>query len=77
MPVDGFDETLSRMRNKKASLCLFVFSSQQDLDAIQSISAGLSVKKDAEEAAKCREKGNSIFKTRDYKAAALHYSQVE
>ncbi|XP_014895926.1 SET and MYND domain-containing protein 4 isoform X2 [Poecilia latipinna] len=48
---------------------------QQDLDAIQSISAGLSVKKDAEEAAKCREKGNSCFKTRDYKTAALHYSQ--
>ncbi|MED6250078.1 hypothetical protein ATANTOWER_024362, partial [Ataeniobius toweri] len=48
---------------------------QQDLDAVQSISAGYSVKKDPEEAAKCREKGNSSFKAKDYKAAALHYSQ--
>ncbi|XP_014895925.1 SET and MYND domain-containing protein 4 isoform X1 [Poecilia latipinna] len=55
--------------------CASSLANQQDLDAIQSISAGLSVKKDAEEAAKCREKGNSCFKTRDYKTAALHYSQ--
>lgn len=52
------------------------FSSQQDLDALQLISAGFSVNKNAVEAAKCREKGNSSFKSRDYKSAALHYSQV-
>ncbi|XP_023197563.1 SET and MYND domain-containing protein 4 [Xiphophorus maculatus] len=55
--------------------CALSLANQQDLDAIQLISAGRSVKKDAEEASKCRETGNSIFKTRDYKAAALHYSQ--
>ncbi|MEQ2315212.1 hypothetical protein AMECASPLE_019785 [Ameca splendens] len=55
--------------------CALSLANQQDLDAVQSISAGYSVKKDPEEAAKCREKGNSSFKAKDYKAAALHYSQ--
>ncbi|KAM4726042.1 SET and MYND domain-containing protein 4 [Anableps anableps] len=54
--------------------CALSLINQQDLDVVQSISAGPPVK-DAEEAAKCREKGNSSFKARDYKAAALHYSQ--
>ncbi|KAM4547210.1 SET and MYND domain-containing protein 4 [Fundulus diaphanus] len=55
--------------------CALSLTNQQDLDAVQSISAGYSVKKDPGEAAKCREKGNCSFKARDYKAAALHYSQ--
>ncbi|XP_070774047.1 SET and MYND domain-containing protein 4 [Enoplosus armatus] len=50
-------------------------TTQDDLDFVQSISAGYSVQKDTEQAAKCREKGNSSFKNRDYTAAALHYSQ--
>lgn len=56
------------------SVCLF--SSQDDLDFVQCMSARYSVQKDTEQAAKCRERGNSSFKTRDYTAAALHYSQV-
>ncbi|XP_044079233.1 SET and MYND domain-containing protein 4 isoform X2 [Siniperca chuatsi] len=55
--------------------CSLTLTTQDDLDFVQSISAGYSVQKDAEEAAKCRERGNSSFKTRDYTAAALHYSQ--
>ncbi|MED6282850.1 hypothetical protein CHARACLAT_002569 [Characodon lateralis] len=55
--------------------CALSLANQQDLDAVQSISAGYNVKKDPEEAAKCRERGNSSFKAKDYKAAALHYSQ--
>lgn len=55
---------------------LLLFSSPDDLDFLQSISTGFSVEKDPELAAKCRERGNSSFKTRDYTAAALHYSQV-
>ncbi|XP_020499739.2 SET and MYND domain-containing protein 4 isoform X1 [Labrus bergylta] len=50
-------------------------TTQDDLDFMQSISAGNPVLKDTEQAAKWREKGNSSFKTRDYTAAALHYSQ--
>ncbi|AWO99826.1 putative SET and MYND domain-containing protein 4 [Scophthalmus maximus] len=46
-----------------------------DLDFLQSISATYSMQKDTEQAAKCRERGNCSFKTRDYTAAALHYSQ--
>ncbi|XP_068456648.1 SET and MYND domain-containing protein 4 isoform X2 [Clinocottus analis] len=48
---------------------------QDDLDMVKSISSGYSVQKDAQLAAKCRERGNSSFKTRDHAAAALHYSQ--
>ncbi|XP_073334868.1 SET and MYND domain-containing protein 4 [Pagrus major] len=48
-------------------------TTQDDLDFVQSISAG--VQKDTQQAAKCRERGNSSFKIRDYTAAALHYSQ--
>ncbi|XP_033493777.2 protein-lysine N-methyltransferase SMYD4 [Epinephelus lanceolatus] len=55
--------------------CALSLTTQDDLDLLQSISAGYSVHKDTEQAAKCREKGNSSFKTRDYTAAALHYSQ--
>lgn len=44
---------------------------------MESISADYSVQKDEERAAKCRERGNSSFKTRDYREAALHYSQVK
>ncbi|XP_035523052.1 SET and MYND domain-containing protein 4 [Morone saxatilis] len=50
-------------------------TTQDDLDFVQSVSAGYSVQKDTEQAAKCRERGNSSFKSRDYTAAALHYSQ--
>lgn len=56
-------------------LVLFL-SSQDDLDFLQYISAGYPVQKDTDQAAKCRERGNSSFKTRDYTAAALHYTQV-
>nr|XP_046267475.1 SET and MYND domain-containing protein 4 [Scatophagus argus] len=55
--------------------CSLTLTTQDDLDFLQSISAGYSVQKDTEQAAKCRERGNSSFKTRDYTAAALHYSQ--
>ncbi|XP_034746376.1 SET and MYND domain-containing protein 4 [Etheostoma cragini] len=55
--------------------CALTLTTQDDLDFVQSISAGHSVEKDAEQAARCRERGNSSFKTRDYTAAALHYSQ--
>ncbi|XP_029030151.1 SET and MYND domain-containing protein 4 [Betta splendens] len=48
---------------------------QDDLDFVQSVSAGYSVQKDTKQAAKCREAGNNSFKTRDYTAAGLHYSQ--
>uniref|UniRef100_A0A1A7WL94 Protein-lysine N-methyltransferase SMYD4 n=1 Tax=Iconisemion striatum TaxID=60296 RepID=A0A1A7WL94_9TELE len=48
---------------------------QNDLDFLQSVSTGHLVKKDPEEAAKSRERGNSSFKAKHYKAAALHYSQ--
>uniref|UniRef100_UPI0037E8BBC5 SET and MYND domain-containing protein 4 n=1 Tax=Semicossyphus pulcher TaxID=241346 RepID=UPI0037E8BBC5 len=55
--------------------CTLTLTTQDDLDFVQSISAGHPVHKDTEEAAKCREKGNSSFKNRDYTAAALNYSQ--
>ncbi|GLD46507.1 SET and MYND domain-containing protein 4 isoform X1 [Lates japonicus] len=55
--------------------CALTLTTQDDLDFLQSVSAGHSVQKDAEQAAKCRERGNSSFKTRDYTAATLHYSQ--
>ncbi|XP_028451015.1 protein-lysine N-methyltransferase SMYD4 isoform X2 [Perca flavescens] len=55
--------------------CALTLTTQDDLDFVQSISAGYSVEKNAEQAAKCREWGNSSFKTRDYTAATLHYSQ--
>ncbi|XP_045896702.1 SET and MYND domain-containing protein 4 [Micropterus dolomieu] len=55
--------------------CSLTLTTQDDLDFLQSISAGHSVQKHTEQAAKCRERGNSSFKTRDYTAAALHYSQ--
>ncbi|KAL6098733.1 smyd4 [Pungitius sinensis] len=55
--------------------CTLTLTTQDDLEFVQSISPGYSVQKDAELAAKCRERGNASFKTRDYAAAALHYSQ--
>ncbi|KAF7663005.1 hypothetical protein LDENG_00220730 [Lucifuga dentata] len=55
--------------------CALSLTTQVDLDFLQSISTGFSIQKDTEQAAKCREKGNSSFKTRNYTAAALHYSQ--
>ncbi|XP_059206990.1 SET and MYND domain-containing protein 4 isoform X2 [Centropristis striata] len=55
--------------------CSLTLTTQDDVDFLQSISAGHSVQKDAEQAAKCRERGNCSFKSRDYTAAALHYSQ--
>ncbi|KAG8008005.1 SET and MYND domain-containing protein 4 [Nibea albiflora] len=55
--------------------CSLTLTTQDDLDFLQSICTGHSVQKDTEQAAKCRERGNSSFKSRDYTAAALHYSQ--
>ncbi|XP_026225810.1 SET and MYND domain-containing protein 4 [Anabas testudineus] len=55
--------------------CALTLTTQDDLDFLQSISAGCSVQKDPEKSARCRERGNSSFKSRDYTAAALHYSQ--
>ncbi|XP_068187369.1 SET and MYND domain-containing protein 4 [Antennarius striatus] len=46
-----------------------------DLDFVDSVSVGYSVQKDAEKAARCREGGNSSFRSRDYTSAALHYTQ--
>uniref|UniRef100_A0A1A8CE94 Protein-lysine N-methyltransferase SMYD4 n=1 Tax=Nothobranchius kadleci TaxID=1051664 RepID=A0A1A8CE94_NOTKA len=50
-------------------------TNQNELDFLQSVSTGHLVEKDPEEAAKSRERGNSSFKAKHYKAAALHYSQ--
>ncbi|XP_029924240.1 protein-lysine N-methyltransferase SMYD4 [Myripristis murdjan] len=55
--------------------CALSHTTQEDLDFLQSISEGCKRQKDAEEAARCRERGNSSFKSRKYTAAALHYSQ--
>uniref|UniRef100_A0A3Q3ICX1 Protein-lysine N-methyltransferase SMYD4 n=1 Tax=Monopterus albus TaxID=43700 RepID=A0A3Q3ICX1_MONAL len=55
--------------------CALTLTTQDDLDVLQSVSAGYLVQKDTEQAVKCRERGNSSFKTKDYTAAALHYSQ--
>lgn len=54
-----------------------VFCSQDDLDVVQSLAADHSVQKDNDQAAKCRERGNCSFKSRDYTTAVLHYSQVK
>ncbi|XP_063344375.1 SET and MYND domain-containing protein 4 isoform X1 [Pelmatolapia mariae] len=55
--------------------CALSLMRQDDLDFLQQVSAVYSVQKDAELAAKCRERGNSSFKTKNYTAAALHYSK--
>ncbi|CAI5643320.1 unnamed protein product [Oreochromis niloticus] len=55
--------------------CALRLMRQDDLDFLQQVSAAYSVQKDAELAAKCRERGNSSFKTKNYTAAALHYSK--
>ncbi|KAM7398141.1 hypothetical protein PAMA_006159 [Pampus argenteus] len=55
--------------------CALTLTTQDNLDFLQCMSAGYSVQKDPEQAAKCRERGNSSFKIKDYRAAALHYSQ--
>ncbi|KAK5850854.1 hypothetical protein PBY51_001695 [Eleginops maclovinus] len=55
--------------------CSLTLTTQEDLDFVQSISAAYSVQKETQQAAKCRERGNSSFKIRDFTAAALHYSQ--
>ncbi|XP_040037658.2 protein-lysine N-methyltransferase SMYD4 [Gasterosteus aculeatus] len=55
--------------------CALTLTTQDDLGFLESISLGYCAQKDAELAAKCRERGNSSFKSRDYAAAALHYSQ--
>lgn len=56
---------------------LCVFCSQDDLDVVHSLAADHSVQKDTDQAAKCRERGNCSFKSRDYTIAVLHYSQVK
>ncbi|KAM4620192.1 SET and MYND domain-containing protein 4 isoform 2-T2 [Polymixia lowei] len=48
---------------------------RDDLDFLRGLSKGYPVQKDSEHATRCRERGNSSFKTRDYTAATLHYSQ--
>ncbi|XP_067085184.1 SET and MYND domain-containing protein 4 [Osmerus mordax] len=48
---------------------------QEDLNFLSGVSRDYPVQKDPERAARCRENGNASFKTRDYNAAALHYSQ--
>ncbi|XP_053187879.1 SET and MYND domain-containing protein 4 [Scomber japonicus] len=55
--------------------CALTLTTQNDLDFVQCMSAGYSVQKDPEKATTCRERGNASFQTRDYIAAALHYSQ--
>ncbi|XP_042287041.1 SET and MYND domain-containing protein 4 isoform X1 [Thunnus maccoyii] len=55
--------------------CALTLTTQDDLDFVQCMSAGYSLQKDPEQATKSRERGNASFKTRDYTAAALHYSQ--
>lgn len=56
---------------------LCVFCSQDDLDVVHSLAADHAVQKDNDQAAKCRERGNCSFKSRDYTIAVLHYSQVK
>ena len=51
-------------------------SSEEDVDFLQGVAEGYLVQKDAERAARCRERGNRSFQIRDYSAATLHYSQV-
>ncbi|XP_056141221.1 SET and MYND domain-containing protein 4 [Lampris incognitus] len=55
--------------------CALTHTTHEDLGFLQSISKQLSVHKDTDEATQCRGRGNSSFKTRDYTAAALHYSK--
>lgn len=66
--------------SRSVSLQLLVYSSvlcrQEDLKHLQWIAADFSVEKDSERAGQCRERGNACFKTRDYTAAARHYSMV-
>nr|XP_061787282.1 SET and MYND domain-containing protein 4 [Nerophis lumbriciformis] len=51
-------------------------TTQDDACRLGSVSAGLAdVHKDAEEAARCKERGNASFRNRKYTDAALHYSQ--
>ncbi|XP_069002316.1 SET and MYND domain-containing protein 4 [Embiotoca jacksoni] len=55
--------------------CALSLTTHDDLDYVESVCAAYSVQKDGERAAKWRERGNSSFKTRNYTAAALNYSQ--
>ncbi|XP_077596830.1 protein-lysine N-methyltransferase SMYD4 isoform X1 [Stigmatopora nigra] len=52
-------------------------TTQDDVECLRSISAGRHhyTRKDALEAAACRERGNASFKCKKYMEAALHYSQ--
>ncbi|XP_054610317.1 SET and MYND domain-containing protein 4 [Dunckerocampus dactyliophorus] len=50
-------------------------TTQDDVCCLQSISAGHHGHKDSEAAARCRERGNTSFKSRKYTDATLHYSQ--
>nr|XP_061801247.1 SET and MYND domain-containing protein 4-like [Nerophis lumbriciformis] len=52
-------------------------TTQDDVKCLGSISAGQHhiIRKDAVEAAACRERGNASFKCRKYMEAVLHYSQ--
>ncbi|KAM9788504.1 LOW QUALITY PROTEIN: SET and MYND domain-containing protein 4 [Neosynchiropus ocellatus] len=56
--------------------CASALTAEQDVEEMDSISAGFRADKDADQAAASRESGNSSFKARNYSAAALHYSQV-
>lgn len=50
-------------------------TNQNDLDFLSGVSKDYPVQKDTELAARCREKGNASFKTRNYSDSVLHYSQ--
>ncbi|XP_062391709.1 SET and MYND domain-containing protein 4 [Sardina pilchardus] len=58
---------------------IFVFGQSQttveDVQVLSSISITYPVQKCAQSAGRCRERGNSSFKAKDYMAASLHYSQ--
>ncbi|XP_034034097.1 SET and MYND domain-containing protein 4 [Thalassophryne amazonica] len=50
-------------------------TAQQDVDFMQCLSSEYSIQKDTEQAIKYRQRGNTSFKSGNYTAAALHYSQ--
>ncbi|KAJ3588720.1 hypothetical protein NHX12_009574 [Muraenolepis orangiensis] len=50
-------------------------TTNKDVDFLRGVAKGRPVQKDTERAALRRDHGNDSFKTRDYVAATLHYSQ--
>lgn len=78
--VSVFSDWSNKSHSVSLQFCmspsLSFFNRQEDLNYLQRIAADFSVQKDAERANRCRERGNTCFKTRDYTAAARHYSMV-